>query len=974
MKKYSALTACVLFLGIALVLGQEPRPPLRPLAELVKALDSEDVNERVEAMVGLTELGPKAAPAVPKLIKALLVADKNLTEEQREDLRLNSMLALGEIKGPAIKALGELTAEKDPSHRYYVIWAIGMIGADAKELAPNIIAALGDKDDSVRRKAAFALGRVAADPELAIAELAKILKDKEEDVRHAAAEGLSKYGDKAVPTLMEVLKTGGADAQRLAGFALGEVGSDAKAAVPDLQKIMIGKDQSHNEVHWTAQALAKIGKAALPAFSAAIKDDRETIRQAALSHLGQMKGDGVELLVDGLGDKRVDVRRLSAQVLNGLQVSDKSVVIALAFALKDDDDIVKVSAANALQNLGVGAKLAAPYLRKALADLNQEVRVSAFYALQGMGEDAQKALLANLESKDNKVRVNTACLMIHVGLEIKNAVPILRDGLKEKDVAVRVQAAHALAQAQQEVDKILPVLSEGLKHQKVAIRSQSLQGLQMLQQKATSVVPAVLTLLADPDANLRQQAVWTLQQLRGDPEIVVPAVAKLLKDDNAQVRITAVQILPQYGSKAIAHIIDLIGDKEESVRQQAIWALHNIQGDLSSALPILTKVLKSDNQQVRQAVIHLLPRTGEKGVPFILDALKDKEENTRIAAAAAIQNLGNQGKKAAPGIAQMLVDMVAKDPSGSVRLQVVYALLSQGPESVKMLVDTANKGKNADVRKTVLQGMSHWGRGFSGHDQVLPFLIDCLKEEEAEMRWTACRGLLNMGATAKPALPQLKAALQDKDANVRVHAMNALANIGPEGQSAIAESWKNLKDAGMRQHAVQALANYGYNKKDAVPIALEGLKDKNNQTRMMAAQLLNNIGRDAAKEAAPALTKALMDSDQNVRSFAINALNSMGELAHPALVDSLKDGSSPLRQNALQLLASQNYRSKAGVPNLIAALKDKSASVKSQAASLLEQIGPDAKAAIPTLESLLRDDDAGVRQHAQAALKRIKGK
>ena len=40
-------------------------------------------------------------------------------------------------------------------------------------------------------------------------------------------------------------------------------------------------------------------------------------------------------------------------------------------------------------------------------------------------------------------------------------------------------------------------------------------------------------------------------------------------------------------------------------------------------------------------------------------------------------------------------------------------------------------------------------------------------------------------------------------------------------------------------------------------------------------------------------------------------------------MDSLKDGKTAIRQNALQLLFDQNYRSKEGVPNLIEALKDK---------------------------------------------------
>src|SRR5439155_15009864 len=109
--------------------------------------------------------------------------------------------------------------------------------------------------------------------------------------------------------------------------------------------------------------------------------------------------------------------------------------------------------------------------------------------------------------------------------------------------------------------------------------------------------------------DIRQQALTGLQNVRGDPETTVPALAKLLKGDNKGVRQGVLQVLLQYGAKAIPHLIDAIQDPDQNIRQQATWALQNVQGDVKPALPMLTKLLKeSDNANLRQAVVQVIGR------------------------------------------------------------------------------------------------------------------------------------------------------------------------------------------------------------------------------------------------------------------------------------------------------------------------------------------------------------------------------
>src|SRR6185295_1366455 len=121
----------------------------------------------------------------------------------------------------------------------------------------------------------------------------------------------------------------------------------------------------------------------------------------------QVGADAVGVLVDALGDKNVEVRRLAAQTLMPMRIGDKSVVIALAFALADADEFVRQNAMQALAQLGPQAKLASAKLKDALIDMNPQIRHQAYYLLQQIGDDPRHTLMKALESKDAKLRINT---------------------------------------------------------------------------------------------------------------------------------------------------------------------------------------------------------------------------------------------------------------------------------------------------------------------------------------------------------------------------------------------------------------------------------------------------------------------------------------------------------------------------------------------------------------------------------------
>src|SRR5206468_3275366 len=152
---------------------------------------------------------------------------------------------------------------------------------------------------------------------------------------------------------------------------------------------------------------------------------RPGVRGHAAQTLAEIGGEGIGVLVDGLGDKNVDIRRQAAFTLGSMQLGDKTVVAGLAFALADEDDIVRVHCINALTALGPRAKLGADKVKDALIDMQPHVRIQAYNLLTTLDGNLKTTLQKKLASKTDRTRINTACLMVDVRFEWEGALPIV---------------------------------------------------------------------------------------------------------------------------------------------------------------------------------------------------------------------------------------------------------------------------------------------------------------------------------------------------------------------------------------------------------------------------------------------------------------------------------------------------------------------------------------------------------------------
>jgi eukaryotic-like serine/threonine-protein kinase len=188
-----------------------------------------------------------------------------------------------------------------------------------------------------------------------------------------------------VVELMAGLEARDANARWKAAEALGNMGGQARAAVPALIGLL-GDQQE--VVRWrTAEALGKIGPDAARAVPALIRTLSgsglaPTEAAKALGRIGPPARESVPALATGLGSSDVYFRREIAKALARMGGDAAPAVPALTGALRDKDKVVRLEAVKALGRVGGAARAAVPALTAATRDSDDLVKRAAVQALE----------------------------------------------------------------------------------------------------------------------------------------------------------------------------------------------------------------------------------------------------------------------------------------------------------------------------------------------------------------------------------------------------------------------------------------------------------------------------------------------------------------------------------------------------------------------------------------------------------------
>jgi HEAT repeat protein len=257
--------------------------------------------------------------------------------------------------------------------------------------------------------------------------------------------------------------------------------------------------------------------------------------------------------------------------------------------------------------------------------------------------------------------------------------------------------------------------------------------------------------------------------------------------------------------------------------------------------------------------------------------------------------------------------------------------------------------------------------------RVLSQLNKALTDPDPEVRRAAVWKFHQLGAGAKPSVPNLISALSDGDLGVckeTVRAFRWISAGAVEAIPALAETMKHHRDPEVRDDAGYALGEIG---QKSVPSLLTALHDNDPKMRKRAALAIGWI-KPPQKELIPELLLATKDEVPDVREWAINSLTSIDlndVRTQTALRIGLRDESSIVRAGCAYACRGQAPAAEPFVKDLTPLLSDKDAGVRSNAIDALLRIGSVCREQIPLMMSLLKDKEWGVRSRTVEALYRL---
>ncbi len=316
--------------------------------DIAPALDSADVRSRIKASAQLRDLGARAEPAMPLLLKGL--------SDQYWDVRTNAAATLAAIGPTALPGLIESLQTEDYHRNLFAAQALGLMGEPAGSAAGHLGTLLVRRtmtDSATRRWSAWALSRMGAAAEPALEALISCLQDYPDSMAaRYAAQALGNIGPAAEPAIAELLERIALcnDSRR----ALGQIGPAAVA-----QLLSLAEDETDRRRQWAMiETFGACGPAAAEAVPWLISQaepghDRWFVARSAQS-LGEI-GSAAEAAIPVLariatGHDYHNARRQACIALGRIAAQDDRARAALQAAAEDDHEAVASAARAALGN------------------------------------------------------------------------------------------------------------------------------------------------------------------------------------------------------------------------------------------------------------------------------------------------------------------------------------------------------------------------------------------------------------------------------------------------------------------------------------------------------------------------------------------------------------------------------------------------------------------------------------------------
>jgi HEAT repeat protein len=582
------------------------------LPALVRALQSRDRDENLEALEKLEALGldaisaepyverllvgrdkrlqagaarvlaglkADAAPAIPKLIALLATRDTPWIMTDVGGIPYpgsEAALALAAIGTDAVGPLIRSLEDRNRVVRFQAAVALGEMGPAAKDAGPALLKRLNDPAAAVRLQVSWSLLRVVPGEKKAIDAVVARLKDKDKDVRATTADALKDV--RPVPKividgLIEALDDKEGLVQAHAARTLGKYGSEAVPAVPALTRMLRDRNAypypdghpypglSRPVAEMAARALGQIGAPAKPALPALLDTIRD--RSATFEDIGIARSNEIARAEAAEAAARIDPGNDElVRVLNESLTADASIREGVAWALA----IVGTRATPAHTRL-------VELLRS--EDSGKLPLACAVLSIDPQDSGAFETLLKELRAGHPVGEQHwpvLAAILERCDPQGKRAIPALAkylpgDHSNEDTICATRTLARYGPKASAALDDLMKLLDDAF----AEVRCEAVAAMWRIAPARQEFFGAAIK-KADPQARLR--IMEGLKSLPGSTPMAVEA----LNDPSASVRFAALAAIEpsRVDDRAIQSVRNLSQDQSRSIREAADRVLRRV--------------------------------------------------------------------------------------------------------------------------------------------------------------------------------------------------------------------------------------------------------------------------------------------------------------------------------------------------------------------------------------------------------------
>lgn len=206
---------------------------------MIELMSSKDMNVRIAVCRVLEQLGPKAAPAIDQLVELYkngVISDRSWATVVLGAIGESDQHDILEILTEQLDAFTQVEKQR-------AMIGLGHLGSKAKPALQKVTELMKDPSKNCQAQAAVTIWQITGDPEICLNVLKALLPSI--DYKFTVLEHVANLGPVAGPLAEVVAKELDAEdvgIRELAVVALGKIGPDAKATIPQLKKLLSDDD------------------------------------------------------------------------------------------------------------------------------------------------------------------------------------------------------------------------------------------------------------------------------------------------------------------------------------------------------------------------------------------------------------------------------------------------------------------------------------------------------------------------------------------------------------------------------------------------------------------------------------------------------------------------------------------------------------------------------------------------------------